>query len=689
MKQSIWILFLCVAPVMSDSYGQTTRDISPASKQLKDSFTEDNYNDLLRFFTTSCAECHGETKTRGGVDRITDLKHLKTNGLVVPGDLEESIIWDQIQSGAMPPDYEAGVSPPSKKEIELLKKWIESGAPDLDEIILRQPISFEETLRIVRRDITSVAPKERMFMRYLSLVNFYNHKVNGQFVFNDAQLASFRDLVGLMANSLSWNSELIDLRVVPESGGALLRLDLRETTTNTVKLPNVKGLGISDWSKIAEENPYRIFFKNSDAETIRKSTKEKFPIVRADFFVFTSLTGQTYYDILGLKGGSSELEEKLLGSSTVDILKDFKNIDPGKIIRSGFSLSGVSASNRLIERHNITAYDGAYWLSYDFEGNSDRKNLLANPSGPSEIFANDQQDDVFKHDGGEVIFNLPNGLQAYLLIKHDSSFITEGPFNIVANTRAKRPEEAIIRNAISCTLCHAKGMIRKPDEVLDAFLANEENFSETTKEFIRKFHPATEYKNNPLDQVFDDDSARYLKSVNQIAKKMRQEEKRVLDLPVALTKDPKIKSLWDLYDSFRGEVSFEAALTEVDLNAEEFVLALKDSNEVRLELSNFLLASPKPIHRDTFKDIFLKVTGTTKAAERGYVDPKTVPGSSYLCSALVSAESYSNTIFGDPKKRKKDAESSALRKCEDFISDKRDLGFSCKLNECNLDKKKN
>ena len=58
-------------------------------------------------------------------------------------------------------------------------------------------------------------------------------------------------------------------------------------------------------------------------------------------------------------------------------------------------------NNRMVERHR--SIHGAYWKSYDFAGSVGAQNIFNHPLD-------------FTHDGGEVIFNLPNGLQGYYLV---------------------------------------------------------------------------------------------------------------------------------------------------------------------------------------------------------------------------------------------------------------------------------
>jgi hypothetical protein len=70
-------------------------------------------------------------------------------------------------------------------------------------------------------------------------------------------------------------------------------------------------------------------------------------------------------------------------------------------LTAGFQESGVSEQNRVIERHQIV--DEAvrvYWISYDFLSNVGLGDIFTHPLD-------------FVEGGGEIIWNLPNELQAY------------------------------------------------------------------------------------------------------------------------------------------------------------------------------------------------------------------------------------------------------------------------------------
>ena len=111
-------------------------------------------------------------------------------------------------------------------------------------------------------------------------------------------------------------------------------------------------------------------------------------------------------------------------------------------------------NNRVVERHS-SKY-GAYWKSYDFAGSVDTQNVFNNPL-------------TFTQDGGEVIFNLPNGLQAYFIVDAAGFRLDKAPINIVSNPATRDPA---VRNGISCFGCHTEGMKEFGDQVRSVIKSN-------------------------------------------------------------------------------------------------------------------------------------------------------------------------------------------------------------------------
>ena len=75
----------------------------------------------------------------------------------------------------------------------------------------------------------------------------------------------------------------------------------------------------------------------------------------------------------------------------------------------------------------------------------------------------------FTHDGGEAIFNLPNGLQGYYLVNASGFRLDEAPINIVSNPAASDPT---VRNGLSCIGCHTEGMKTLEDQVRSVIESN-------------------------------------------------------------------------------------------------------------------------------------------------------------------------------------------------------------------------
>src|SRR6185503_8807160 len=146
--------------------------------------------------------------------------------------------------------------------------------------------------------------------------------------------------------------------------------------------------------------PYAVKPDSKNFDFVTQSTDTVLPYVRADWFTFTASQPPLYDTLLQLPKDYNGLTTKL----GVDRAGNIKNFIAQ---RAGFQKSGVSQNNRLIERHPIST--GYFWTSYDFGGSKDRQSLFLHPLGP-------EQDGVlngFHHDGGESIFSLPNGFQAY------------------------------------------------------------------------------------------------------------------------------------------------------------------------------------------------------------------------------------------------------------------------------------
>ncbi|QDT25247.1 Planctomycete cytochrome C [Gimesia panareensis] len=74
-----------------------------------------------------CLDCHAGLDPKGGLDlsrRASTFQGGETGGAVEAGKPDESLLWQYIESDAMPPEH-----PLSDKEKQLFRRWITAGAP--------------------------------------------------------------------------------------------------------------------------------------------------------------------------------------------------------------------------------------------------------------------------------------------------------------------------------------------------------------------------------------------------------------------------------------------------------------------------------------------------------------------------------------------------------------------------------
>ncbi len=92
--------------------------------------------DARAVFQARCVRCHGGMAKEGGLDLRTvaaRLKGGKSGPALVPGKPEESLLYQRIVNGQMPPDKmakELAVELPTDAETEKIRAWIAAGAPE-------------------------------------------------------------------------------------------------------------------------------------------------------------------------------------------------------------------------------------------------------------------------------------------------------------------------------------------------------------------------------------------------------------------------------------------------------------------------------------------------------------------------------------------------------------------------------
>ena len=399
--------------------------------------------DAYAIFEGSCLICHGPD----GAYRETLLMEHATlidGGTVVPGNPNASELYKRLlgtteNGGAQMP---LGQPPLPPQSIEAIRRWILSGAPDwaTTRTIDSRFISPDEILDTIERHLTTLEPFDRAFARYFTLTHLYNANETPEI------LREYRKALSKLVNSLSWGVSVINPQPI-DSQATIFYIDLRHYEWDR----------IDGWTKIEEAYPYQIAFDAPAQSGLREQLGRLqtqmncvIPSVHIDWFLATASTPPLYHELLSLPLTDGELEQQL----DVDVVGNLTNAPGVRVWRAGFNNSGVSTNNRVVERH--TSRYGAYWKSYDFSGSVGAQNIFTHPLN-------------FTHDGGEAIFNLPNGLQGYYLVNASGFRLDEAPINIVSNPAASDPT---VRNGLSCIGCHTEGMKTFEDQVRSVIESN-------------------------------------------------------------------------------------------------------------------------------------------------------------------------------------------------------------------------
>ena len=397
--------------------------------------------DTYAIFQQSCLICHGPD---GAYKESLLMEHnaLIEKGSVVPGNPDASELYSRLLTTDAAKRMPLGQPQLPAQSINTIRNWILAGAPDwaVTSTTDADFISPSEVLNTIETHLMSLAPFDRAFARYFTMTHLYNA---GE---TPSILQEYRKGLSKLINSLSWGAIVTNPQPI-DPQGTIFYIDLRHYEWD-----------VNDgWTIIEGEYPYHISFDAPEQTALKAQLgrlqgemKADIPSVRVDWFVAQASLPPLYHDLLSLPLTDRELETRL----EVDVIRNLVNAPGVRVWRAGTNNSGVSNNNRVIERH--TSRYGAYWKSYDFAGSVGTQNIFTHPLS-------------FTHDGGEVIFNLPNGLQAYYVTNASGFRLDDAPINIVSNPAASDPT---VRNGLSCFGCHTEGMKTFEDEVRSVIESN-------------------------------------------------------------------------------------------------------------------------------------------------------------------------------------------------------------------------
>ena len=531
--------------------------------------------DAYAIFEQSCFICHGPA---GSFKETLLIDHnaLIQNGTVIPGNPNASELYNRLVATDTTKRMPLNQPQLSTQAINTIRNWILAGAPDWTATSSTDGdfISPGEMLNTIETHLMSLASFDRAFARYFTMTHLYNAGETA------GVLEGYRNGLSKLINSLSWGVEVINPEPIdPEK--TILYIDLRHYEWD-----------VNDgWGQIEAAYPYHISFDAPEQTALRDQLsrlqtemKSDIPSVHVDWFVAQASLPPLYHELLSLPLTDRELETRL----EVDVLRNLLNAPGVRVWRAGTNNSGVSNNNRVIERH--TSRYGAYWKSYDFAGSVGTQNIFTHPLS-------------FTHDGGEVVFNLPNGLQGYYLANASGFRLDEAPINIVSNPAANDPT---VRNGLSCMGCHTEGMKTFEDEVRPVIESNT-NPAYDKAQALRLY-----VEQSKMDTFLGEDMDRYR---------------------VALTKTggavDDIEPISRFHEVFQGPVDVAYAAAVVGLETEVFLNKIKEN--VWLQNLGLLVLESGNMKRDTWTSSFGDIVFALDFPERFtpptvITPPKTIPG---------------------------------------------------------------
>jgi hypothetical protein len=184
-----------------------------------------------------------------------------------------------------------------------------------------------------------------------------------------------------------------------------------------------------------------------------------------DFLDIAYRNSAVYYRLLRIPGTLAALQTQI-GVNFADSL----GRDDANFVGIDFSPTGISENkNRLLVRVDQTQTKNAYyWQSFDVANAA--KTLALTPLLPGTNATKGVASvENLIADAGEIIFSLPNGMQAYALVNAKGVIINSADPAVVRDPDSPVAVGSVINVANSCVRCHHAGIIAGRDFVLDYF----------------------------------------------------------------------------------------------------------------------------------------------------------------------------------------------------------------------------
>jgi serine/threonine-protein kinase len=397
----------------------------------------------------NCGQCHGPALTpqqaQAGMNYIDDIDQLVTTGKIVPLNAAGSRIVQRMVKGEMPPVTTGRTV--TAADINIVSEYINNprfwpnvpGQADCSD--QNQLVDNDQLYQDINSDLGRQDADDRVFLRYVSITNRFTAGTCADALDKD------RDGLTKMLNMLSIDPGIVSPEPV-NADETLYRIDIRDLQWD--RAISVEGIAFNDvWEAIAANNPYAVELVGDDADDAKEDTATAFPVQFADQMMDVAIIGNLYYAIINVDV-ALPLADFILNVLDIDVAQN--TLDEEQI-RAGTTQSRISRQDRLVQRDDIGVRLGALWQSFDFEDDAN-ESIFEDPFG-------------FTPGGTEAIFTLPNGMLGFIIADANDVIVEDSDILLDTNQNNFR---AI--TSVSCSNCHATGLIPVIDEVRDIAVAN-------------------------------------------------------------------------------------------------------------------------------------------------------------------------------------------------------------------------
>jgi hypothetical protein len=408
-------------------------------------------------------------------------------------------------------------------------------------------ISNKKLVEMIAGDLDKLPSARAKTTRYVTLTQFVN------LCAEEAVLNAYRQAVVKLLNSLSRSADVVRLETV-DPAQSIIRFNLADL-----------GWSAADWDTVMAAYPYGTLPDSTLTAVLERATASKLPYVRGDWLAFAATRAPLY----GKLHAQPNTLKALAAAQGVDIEGNIKKF---LAQRAGFLKSGLAVNNRVIERHPSRA--GYYWITYDFTGSREKKNVFDFPLGPGG-------ENGFAHDSSLIIYSLPNGFQAYYHANAKGEFVDKAPGQLF---RDPNSVDSVVVTGISCMGCHGSGLRTIGDEIRAAALKSGQ-LPKAARDQIEGLYATPE----KLERLFVEDANRFNAALARAG----------LDPNLKLADIEIVSSLSKFHEQ---NLDVALASAELGLTPEQLGKSTADADRKLRPFLRRLLEGP--VSRDQFEAVF-------------------------------------------------------------------------------------